>query len=167
MRRLVLANTCLLAALGCLPPDPLAQERPAKAGPRQAHGIDIETHVDLLIGAEEAHKHVNQLVMVCGQIADAYFERSDMSYSEPGFFAGQRNTYLYFDKPRGEHDFVAIIRGAVRKDLPTRPESLSGHHACVFGKVSMFRQRAAIQVVRAEQIAAREPPAEAPEEAPD
>ena len=72
---------------------------------------------------------------------------------------------MYFDKPRGEHDFVAIVHGIVRKDLPKKSESLKGHRACVFGKVSSYRQRAAMRIVRAEQFATLEPPEDLEEQA--
>jgi len=163
MHRPVLVRALFLIAMLCFSLCVLAQERPRTAVPRQAYGIDIETHVDLLIGAEAAPGYLHQLVMVCGLIADTYFERSDVTYSQSDFFAGQRNTYLYFDKPRGEHDFVAIVKGTVRKDLPMKPESLEGHRACVFGTISTYRQRAAMRIERAEQLATREPSGKTPD----
>ena len=146
--------TVLLAAaslLFCL--DLSAQEMPKAAIARQAYGIDVETQIDLLISAEEAQNHLNELVMVCGLIVDTYFEHSITHEFDDRYLAGQRNTYLYFDKPRGEHDFAAIVIESVRKFLPKKPESLKGHRACVFGKVSRYRQRVAIQIIRSEQLA--------------
>jgi hypothetical protein len=133
-----------------------AQDQPKAVIARQARGIDIETHLDLLIGAEEARNHIHELVMVCGLIVETYFEYSNNDYLDSSYYAGARNTYLYFDKPRGEHDFVAVVHGKVRKELPEGPESFKDRRACVFGKVSRYREKAAIQVVRPEQIATLE-----------
>jgi len=149
--------TALLAAaslLFCL--DLSAQEMPKAAIARQAYGIDVETHIDLLIGAEEAQNHLYELVMVCGLVVDTYYEHSNTGFFDARYLAGQRNTFLCFDKPRGEHGFIAIVIESVRKDLPKKPESLKGHRACVFGKVSRYRGRVAIQIIRSEQLATRE-----------
>ena len=134
-----------------------AQERPRAAIAPQAFGFDVENQPDVLIGAEAAPDFMHEVVMVCGEVADAYFERSDMLFSNSRQFSGQRNTFLYFDKPKGEHDFVAIVHGTVRKDLPGKPETLKGHRACVFGQISKYRQRAAMRIVRSEQLSTLDP----------
>ncbi|NIP17960.1 MAG: hypothetical protein GWM87_07240 [Xanthomonadales bacterium] len=134
-----------------------AQERPRAAIAPQAYGFDVENQPDVLIGAEAAPDFMHEVVMVCGEIEEAYFERSDMLFSDSSAFAGQRNTFLYFDKPKGEHDFVAVVHGTVRKDLAGRPESLKGHRACVFGKISRYRGRAAMRIIRAEQLSTLDP----------
>jgi len=154
MYRLIAALLAAASLLFCL--DLSAQEIPKAAIARQAYGIDVETHIDLLIGAEEAQNHLYELVMVCGLIVDTYFEHSNTRFFDARYLAGQRNTFLYFDKPRGEHGFVAIVIESVRKFMPKKPESLKGHRACVYGKVSRYRQRVAIQVIRSEQLSTRE-----------
>ena len=154
MCRLITAQLAVAYLLSCL--DLSAQEMPKAAIARQAYGIDVETHIDLLVGAEEAQNYLNELIMVCGLIVDTYFEPSNTTFFGARYLAGQRNTYLYFDKPRGEHGFVAIVIETVRKHLPKKPESLKGNRACVFGKVSRYRGRVAIQVIRSEQLATRE-----------
>ena len=154
MHRLIKALLAAASLLFCL--DLSAQETPKAAIARQAYGLDVETHIDLLIGAEEAQNHLYELVMVCGLIVDSYVEHSNTRFFDARYLAGQRNTFLYFDKPRGEHDFVAIVIESVRKDLPKKPESLKDNRACVFGKVSRYLGRPAIQIIRSEQLATRE-----------
>lgn len=89
-------------------------------------------------------------------MSDTHLERSN-TFIDAHYFAGNRDTFLYFDKPRGKHDFVAIVHGTLRKELPEQPEYLVGRKVCVSGEVSGYKKRAAMRIGQADQIGMMEP----------
>ena len=74
MCRLITAQLAVAYLLSCL--NLSAQEIPKAAIARQAYGIDVETHIDLLVGAEEAQNHLNDLRY-------KLFHQAMMQFSEP------------------------------------------------------------------------------------
>ena len=85
--------------------------------------------------------------MICGVIASARYLKD--SKGAP--------TYLNFDKPYPDHDFSAIIFGKNRKNFSPDPESLTGFKACVYGKVRVYKGKAQIELVNADQLSVKPP----------
>ena len=110
------------------------------SGPARAQQEDI-------VRAHQAIEHAGEYAMVCGVIASARYNRE--SKGAP--------TYLNFDKPYPDQDFSAIIFGKNRKNFSPDPETLAGYKACVYGKVKIYKGKAQIELVKADQLSVKPP----------
>ena len=110
------------------------------SGPAQAQKEDI-------VRAHQAIEHAGEYAMVCGVVASARYNRD--SKGAP--------TYLNFDKPYPDQDFSAIIFGKNRKNFSPEPETLTGYKACVYGKVKVYKGKAQIELVKADQLSVKPP----------
>jgi len=102
---------------------------------------------DDMVRAFEAREHAGEYAMVCGVIASAKYLQG--SRGAP--------TYLNFDKPYPDSEFSAIIFGKNRKNFSPDPETLTGYKACVYGKVRMYKGRAQMELVKADQLSVKPP----------
>jgi hypothetical protein len=110
------------------------------SGPLLAQQEDI-------VRAHQAIDHAGEYAMVCGVIASARYNKE--SKGAP--------TYLNFDKPYPDQDFSAIIFGKNRKNFSPEPETLTGYKACVYGKVKIYKGKAQIELVKADQLSVKPP----------
>ena len=110
------------------------------SGPARAQQEDI-------VRAHQAIEHAGEYAMVCGVVASARYNRD--SKGAP--------TYLNFDKPYPDQDFSAIIFGKNRKNFSPDPETLAGYKACVYGKVKIYKGKAQIELVKADQLSVKPP----------
>jgi len=102
---------------------------------------------DDMVRAHEARDHAGEYAMVCGVIASARYLQG--SRGAP--------TYLNFDKPYPESQFSAVIFGKNRKNFSPDPETLTGYKACVYGKIKMYKGRAQMELVKADQLSVKPP----------
>jgi len=102
---------------------------------------------DDMVRAHEARDHAGEYAMVCGVIASA------------SYLQGVRGapTYLNFDEPYPDNEFSAVIFGKNRKNFSPDPETLTGYKACVYGKVRMYKGRAQMELVKADQLSVKPP----------
>ena len=100
-----------------------------------------------MVRAHEAIEYRGEFAMVCGVIASAnYLKKSKGGPS-----------YLNFDKPYPEHEFSAILFGKNRKNFDLKPETLTGYKACVYGKIKVYKGKAQIELVKANQLSVKPP----------
>jgi hypothetical protein len=100
-----------------------------------------------IVRAHQAIDHAGEYAMVCGVIASARYNKE--SKGAP--------TYLNFDKPYPGQDFSAIIFAKNRKNFSPEPETLTGYKACVYGKVKIYKGKAQIELVKADQLSVKPP----------
>ena len=110
------------------------------------------------IWSYEAKNHIGEVAMVCGvivsilresQLPGAEFNGSYYVAPDPTI----NGTILYFDKLPPDHEFVAIIEDVNRNAFPNEPVSLVDQKACVYGKISTYKGKEAVALIRADQIA--------------
>jgi len=102
---------------------------------------------DDMVRANEATDHAGEYAMVCGVIASAKYLQN--SRGAP--------TYLNFDKPYPDSEFSAVIFGKNRMNFSPDPETLTGYKACVYGKIKMYKGRAQMELVKADQLSVKPP----------
>jgi len=102
---------------------------------------------DDMVRAHEAREHAGEYAMVCGVIASASYVQG----------ARGAPTYLNFDKPYPDSEFSAVIFGRNRKNFNPYPETLTGYKACVYGKIKMYKGRAQMELVKADQLSVKPP----------
>lgn len=102
---------------------------------------------DDMVRAHEAREHAGEYAMVCGVIASAKYLQG----------ARGAPTYLNFDKPYPDSEFSAIVFGKNRKNFSPDPETLTGYKACVYGKIRMYRGKAQMELVTADQLSVKPP----------
>jgi len=110
------------------------------------------------IRSYDAKNHVGELAMVCGVIVSIRHE-SQLPGSE---FSGAywvppdptiNGTILYFDRLPPDHEFVAVIEDINRNAFPHEPKLLVDQKACVYGKILTYKDKAAVALIRPDQIA--------------
>jgi hypothetical protein len=103
-------------------------------------GLNAED--DPVISAAEAREYIGALAMVCGVVADAYYAQT----------TNGRPTYLNFDKPFPDAEFTAVVWEEDREAFPYSPEALEGLKICVYGKISRYKGRPQMKLIRPEQV---------------
>jgi len=106
-----------------------------------------QAQLEDMVRTHDAIDHAGEFVMVCGVIASARYLKEVKGAP----------TYLNFDKPYPDQEFSAIIFGKNRKNFSPDPESLTGYKACVYGKVRVYRGKAQIELVKADQLSVKPP----------
>ena len=107
----------------------------------------VQAQQEDIVRAHDAIEHAGEFAMVCGVIASARYLKEVKGAP----------TYLNFDKPYPDQEFSAIIFGKNRKNFSPDPESLTGYKACVYGKVRVYRGKAQIELVKADQLSVKPP----------
>ncbi len=107
----------------------------------------VQAQQEDIVRAHQAIEHAGEYAMVCGVIAGARYSKD--SKGAP--------TYLNFDKPFPDHAFSAIIFGKNRRNFSLAPETLVGYKACVYGKVRVYKGKAQIELVKADQLSVKPP----------
>lgn len=102
---------------------------------------------ELRLYAAEAGEHVGEVALVCGVIASTRYNHDVRGAP----------TYLNFDKPYPQNPFTVIVWGRDRDKFPYKPESLSQHQACVYGKIESYKGKPQIIAFRPEQIISKPP----------
>ncbi len=106
----------------------------------------------------EAKNHIGEIAMVCGVIVSVRRESPLPASERMGSYYVPPNptingTILYFDRLPPDHEFVAIIEDVNRNAFPNEPVSLVDQKACVYGKISTYKGKVAVALIRADQIA--------------
>ena len=110
------------------------------------------------IWSYEAKNHIGEIAMVCGVIVGIRRESPLPASERMGSYYVPPNptingTILYFDRLPPGHEFVAIIEDENRNAFPNEPVSLVDQKACVYGKISTYKGKEAVALIRADQIA--------------
>jgi hypothetical protein len=108
--------------------------------------------------SHETKNHIGEFAMVCGVVVAVRRERQPYSTAGgPGYPLNyspiDEHTLLYFDRLPPDHEFVAIIEDVNRNAFPSEPASLVDQKACVYGKISTYKGKVAVALIRADQIA--------------
>ena len=110
------------------------------------------------IWSHEAKNHVGEFAMVCGVIVSVRRESPLPAAEFPGSYyvvppnPTANRTILYFDRLPPDHEFMAIINDVNRNAFPNEPASLVDQKACVYGKISTYKDKVVVALIRAEQI---------------
>jgi hypothetical protein len=91
---------------------------------------------------------------VCGTIFQVRADLPDsiLDGSDLRGVSGVQITHLFFGQPYPDHVFSGLVWGPYRRNFPYKPESLEGHEICVFGKITRYRGKPTMVLVRPEQI---------------
>ena len=120
---------------------------------------EAKNHIDENgVWSYEAKNHIGEIAMVCGVIVSIRRESQLPGAEFKGSYYVPPNptingTILYFDRLPPDHEFVAIIHDVNRNAFPNEPVSLVDQKACVYGKISTYKGKAAVALIRADQIA--------------
>jgi DNA/RNA endonuclease YhcR with UshA esterase domain len=92
--------------------------------------------------AEEASKHVDENVTICGLVVSAHF--ANRTKGQP--------TFLNLGKPYPDQVFTAVIWGSDRSKFGSPETSLNGRQVCVTGHIQLYRGKPEIVVRDTNQL---------------
>lgn len=99
----------------------------------------------LTVTAAEAKDYIGRVAMVCGLVVDTHYAQTSSG----------RPTYLNFEEPFPNAVFTAVIWEADRENFQFDPSSLLGLDLCVYGKITRYRGKPQMKLVRPEQVGRR------------
>ena len=102
----------------------------------------VQASEDPVIRADQAKDYFKQVAMVCGLVVEAHYAQT----------VNGRPTYLNFEEEYPNAVFTAIIWEKEREDFPYSPEALEGLNVCVYGKITRYRGKPQMKLVRPEQV---------------
>ena len=100
---------------------------------------------DLVVPAAEAKDHIGSLAMVCGVVVDTHYAQTSTG----------RPTYINFEEPYPNALFTAVIWEQDRENFNFDPSSLLGLDLCVYGKITRYKSKPQMKLVRPEQVSRR------------
>ncbi|MEM6262764.1 MAG: DNA/RNA non-specific endonuclease [Bacteroidota bacterium] len=102
------------------------------------------------IRPDEAGQHIGEMCIVCGTVADTYYNPS--SSNTP--------TFLNLEKAFPNSPLTVVIYQDSRANFPYAPEkALLGKRICIKGRVGLYRNRLQIRIYHPRQLLSVEPEA--------
>lgn len=100
---------------------------------------------DLVVPTAEAKDHISRLAMVFGVVVDTHYAQTSTG----------RPTYINFEQPYPNALFTAVIWEQDRENFNFDPSSLLGLDLCVYGKITRYKSKPQMKLVRPEQVSRR------------
>ena len=100
---------------------------------------------ELMIDAAEAKEYIDRVALVCGMVVDTHYAQTSTG----------RPTYINFEEAYPNAVFTAVIWEDDRENFPFDASSMLGLDLCVYGKITRYRGKPQMKLIRPEQVGRR------------
>jgi hypothetical protein len=94
------------------------------------------------LAPEDAAKHINDSITVCGVVKEVHFVRKNETYS----------VYLEFGDRSPNENFSVFISDELRKKSPYDLHTLEGKNICILGKIKIHAKKPLMNLYKFSQI---------------